>query len=205
MNYMGDARNVKNVWQCGSCQSSVESMGHVLCCPCYAQLRADKDRACDADLAWCVPDTEQVKHWHVIGFLEQSCSALAHPLPDCEMVAARRTQSLVWCDRWALLLTNPDRVRKTGCFMMLQYFCYWLCRISDIICCASVIIIINSNSKISAYINFTNGFLTKHPTELCSVIGWNVWIYIKFVYSHSSRIRAWPHNRVSPPPHPYSI
>ena len=43
MNYMSDARNVKTVWQCDSCQSSVDSMGHVLCCPSYAQLRLNID------------------------------------------------------------------------------------------------------------------------------------------------------------------
>ena len=50
MNYMSDARNVKTVWQCDSCQSSVDSMGHEMCFPSYAQLRADKDLACDAHL-----------------------------------------------------------------------------------------------------------------------------------------------------------
>ena len=48
---MSDARNVKTVLQCDSCQSSVDSMGHMLRCPNYVQLRGDKDLACDADLA----------------------------------------------------------------------------------------------------------------------------------------------------------
>ena len=51
MNYMSDIRNIKSVWQCDSCQSSIDSMGHVLWCPSYNQLRLGKDLKNDQDLA----------------------------------------------------------------------------------------------------------------------------------------------------------
>ena len=51
MNYMSDAKNVASMWLCSSCQTSIDSMGHVLWCPSYQHLRADKDMKDDKDLA----------------------------------------------------------------------------------------------------------------------------------------------------------
>ena len=51
MNYMSDVSNIKTCWQCQSCSSSIDSMGHVLRCPSYQELREGKDLDCDRDLA----------------------------------------------------------------------------------------------------------------------------------------------------------
>ena len=51
MNYMSDYRNVQSMWSCSSCQSSIDSMGHVLWCPSYQELRIGKDMKNDKDLA----------------------------------------------------------------------------------------------------------------------------------------------------------
>lgn len=51
MNYMSDFRNVQSMWSCSSCQISIDSMGHVLWCPSYQELRIGKDLKNDKDLA----------------------------------------------------------------------------------------------------------------------------------------------------------
>ena len=61
LNYMSDARNVRTLWQCDSCQTSVDSMGHVLRCPSYLQLRADKDLESNQDLANYLHDVFMIR------------------------------------------------------------------------------------------------------------------------------------------------
>ena len=61
LNYMSDARNVKTLWQCDSCQSSVDSMGHVLRCPSYLQLRTGKDLDSNQDLAQYLHDVFMIR------------------------------------------------------------------------------------------------------------------------------------------------
>ena len=51
MNYMSDLRYASDLWKCDSCQTSVDSMGHVMWCPSYSDLRADKDMDDDRDVA----------------------------------------------------------------------------------------------------------------------------------------------------------
>ena len=51
MNYMHDRDFTKDMWKCDSCQVSIDSMSHVLWCPCYVELRRDKNMNDDVDLA----------------------------------------------------------------------------------------------------------------------------------------------------------
>lgn len=51
MNYMSDLKNIQSIWLCGSCERSIDSMGHVLWCPSYQELRSGKDLKNDKDLA----------------------------------------------------------------------------------------------------------------------------------------------------------
>jgi hypothetical protein len=61
LKYMSDVRNMKTLWQCDSCQSSVDSMGHVLRCPSYLQLRAGKDFSSNQDLARYLHDVFMIR------------------------------------------------------------------------------------------------------------------------------------------------
>ena len=51
MNYMSDSKNIQRIWLCRSCERSIDSMGHVLWCPSYQELRSGKDLKNDKDLA----------------------------------------------------------------------------------------------------------------------------------------------------------
>ena len=51
MNYMSDLRYLKSMWLCDSCQSSIDSMDHVLWCGSYRELREGKNLKNDKDLA----------------------------------------------------------------------------------------------------------------------------------------------------------
>ena len=51
LNYMNDLKNVKDLWQCDSCQTKIDSMKHVLWCPSYHALRKDRNLDDDQDLA----------------------------------------------------------------------------------------------------------------------------------------------------------
>ena len=50
-NYMNDVKNMKDLWQCDSCQTKIDSMKHVLWCPSYHALRKDRNLDDDQDLA----------------------------------------------------------------------------------------------------------------------------------------------------------
>ena len=49
-NYRNDPNNRRELWQCDSCQSNIETQKHVLWCPAYAGLRAGKSIKEDKDL-----------------------------------------------------------------------------------------------------------------------------------------------------------
>ena len=51
MNYISDFQNVKDLWQCDSCQRNIDSMSHVLWCPSYSELRLNRNLDEDKDLA----------------------------------------------------------------------------------------------------------------------------------------------------------
>ena len=51
MNYMNDIKNTRSLWKCDSCQTSIDSMGHVLWCPSYGDLRIGKNMHDDHDMA----------------------------------------------------------------------------------------------------------------------------------------------------------
>ena len=51
MNYMSDFQNMKDLWQCDSCQRNIDSMNHVLWCPSYSELRINRNLDDDKDLA----------------------------------------------------------------------------------------------------------------------------------------------------------
>ena len=48
MNYMSDLKNIQSIWLCGSCERSIDSMGHILWCPrteVRKRFENDKDLA----------------------------------------------------------------------------------------------------------------------------------------------------------------
>ena len=49
-NYKNDKLNAKELWNCDSCQSAIESQDHIIWCPAYADLREDKSLNNDNDL-----------------------------------------------------------------------------------------------------------------------------------------------------------
>ena len=49
-NFKNQGNNANNLWQCSSCQSSIETQDHVLYCPAYSQLREGKKLESDNDL-----------------------------------------------------------------------------------------------------------------------------------------------------------
>ena len=51
MNYMSDLRYAKSMWLCDSCETSIDSMNHVLWCVSYREIRAGKNLQNDRDLA----------------------------------------------------------------------------------------------------------------------------------------------------------
>ena len=61
LNYSNDPRNVRSSWRCDSCQSSVDSMAHVLRCPSYAKLRENKDLGSNQDLANYIHDVLKIR------------------------------------------------------------------------------------------------------------------------------------------------
>ena len=54
MNYSSDKRNVNSSWRCDSCMRagtlSMDSQPHILVCPAYKELRADKSLSSIEDL-----------------------------------------------------------------------------------------------------------------------------------------------------------
>ena len=42
-NYKNDPTNLATLWRCDSCQSAIETQGHILWCPAYSELRHGKD------------------------------------------------------------------------------------------------------------------------------------------------------------------
>ena len=49
-NYKHMPQNEKTLWQCDSCQSSIETQSHIMWCPAYRELRVGKDINDDNDL-----------------------------------------------------------------------------------------------------------------------------------------------------------
>ena len=43
MNYMSEIRYMNDLWQCDRCQTTIDSMNHVIWCPSYRELRVGKD------------------------------------------------------------------------------------------------------------------------------------------------------------------
>ena len=61
MNYMSEIRYMKDLWRCDSCQTSIDNMNHVLCCPSYSELRAGKDLDNDTDMASYLHDVMLIR------------------------------------------------------------------------------------------------------------------------------------------------
>ena len=49
-NYKNEPANIASLWQCDSCQSSIETQSHILWCPSYVDLREGKNINKDKDL-----------------------------------------------------------------------------------------------------------------------------------------------------------
>ena len=110
MNYMHDRDFTKDMWKCDSCQVSIDSMSHVLWCPCYVELRRDKNMNDDVDLArylhrvMTIRSKMNLDKW-ILSLLIWGCHcpAQARPLPPqgrCVAVARgeARAYSVVWLD-----------------------------------------------------------------------------------------------------------
>ena len=61
MNYMSELKYMKDLWLCDSCQTSIDSMNHVMWCPSYSELRADKDMNDDHDVARYMHDVMMIR------------------------------------------------------------------------------------------------------------------------------------------------
>ena len=51
MNYSNDPTYRKELWQCNSCQTNIDTQSHILWCPAYAKLRENKDINNNKDLS----------------------------------------------------------------------------------------------------------------------------------------------------------
>ena len=49
-NYKHQPHNEKTLWQCDSCQTSIDTQSHIMWCPAYKDLRTGKDINNDDDL-----------------------------------------------------------------------------------------------------------------------------------------------------------
>ena len=61
MNYMSELKYVKDLWLCDSCQTSIDSMNHVMWCPSYSELRAGKNMDDDQDVARYLHDVMMIR------------------------------------------------------------------------------------------------------------------------------------------------
>ena len=61
MNYMNEARYVKDLWLCDSCQISTDSMDHVTWCPSYRELRKGRNMDDDKDMAKYLHDVMSIR------------------------------------------------------------------------------------------------------------------------------------------------
>ena len=50
-NYQNDVKNRAQLWQCSSCQSSIDTQSHITWCPAYSDLRENRSLENDKDLA----------------------------------------------------------------------------------------------------------------------------------------------------------
>ena len=49
-NYRNDQEYKEDLWTCDSCQSSIDTMAHVLICPAYQPLRRGKSMENESDV-----------------------------------------------------------------------------------------------------------------------------------------------------------
>jgi hypothetical protein len=61
MNFMSEIRYMKDVWRCDSCQTSIDSMNHVLWCPSYRELRVGKHLDDNSDVATYLHDVMLIR------------------------------------------------------------------------------------------------------------------------------------------------
>ena len=60
-NYMNDPINRATLWRCDSCQSAIDSQGHILWCPAYSELRQGKDIKNDKHLIEYIKKVLQIR------------------------------------------------------------------------------------------------------------------------------------------------
>ena len=60
-NYKHDPVNLATLWNCDSCQSAIETQGHILWCPAYSDLRQDKDINNDKHLIEYIQKVLQIR------------------------------------------------------------------------------------------------------------------------------------------------
>ena len=61
MNFKNKDNYSKELWQCDSCEKSIESQSHLLWCPAYANLRDGKNLRDDKDLIVYIKKVMQVR------------------------------------------------------------------------------------------------------------------------------------------------
>ena len=60
-NYKNNPVNLATLWRCESCQSAIETQGHILWCPAYSELREGKDVNNDEHLVEYVRKVLQIR------------------------------------------------------------------------------------------------------------------------------------------------
>ena len=61
MNFKNMKKYSSELWQCDSCERSIESQSHLLWCPAYSSIREGKDLNSDKDLISYIKKVIQVR------------------------------------------------------------------------------------------------------------------------------------------------
>ena len=61
MNYMNEIKYMKDLWLYDSCQTIIDSMNHVMWCPSYSELRAERNMKDDHDVARYLHDVMLIR------------------------------------------------------------------------------------------------------------------------------------------------
>ena len=61
MNFSSDEKYRKELWQCDSCQSAIDTQSHVMWCSAYTELREDKNFNNDKDIAKYIQEVLKIR------------------------------------------------------------------------------------------------------------------------------------------------
>ena len=60
-NFQNDIKNREQLWQCSSCQSSIDTQSHLIWCPAYSKLRENRKLENDKDLAIYIQEVLKIR------------------------------------------------------------------------------------------------------------------------------------------------